>query len=176
MATAGQCCSECGRRLGAEKLRLVDGQPVCLDCLYGPVEPVTIWPIGVVVNDRQRAKEGFGATGGDLSEIRLAPGQLRFMQGLADETHLTIVWQLHQSRPPKTVFHRGWDGKEVGPFASRTPDRLSPIAVTEVELVEVRGTTLIVRGLDAVNGTPVLDIKVSPKGLHRGRERNEGTS
>ena len=89
------------------------------------------------------------------------------MKALADETHLTIIWHLHQARPIKTVFHRGWDGKEVGPFASRTPDRLMPIAVTDVELIEVRGTTLVVRGLDAIDGTPVLDIKVSKKSLKR---------
>ncbi len=89
------------------------------------------------------------------------------MRGLADETHLTIVWQLHQARPVKTVFRRGWDGKRVGPFASRTPDRPTPIAITDVELLEVRGNVLKVRGLDAIDGTPVLDIKVAGKSLRR---------
>lgn len=154
-------CSDCGQTCDEGGTRLVDGEPVCLKCLYGDAEPVTIWPIGVVVNNRNRRERGFGATGGDLSEIHLWPGMGRFMTGLADETHLTVVWQLHQARPVKTVFARGRDGKRVGPFASRTPDRPTPIAVTDVELVEVNGTTLVVRGLDAVNGTPVLDIKVA---------------
>ncbi|MCD6364644.1 MAG: SAM-dependent methyltransferase, partial [Planctomycetes bacterium] len=90
---------------------------------------------------------------------------VRFMKGLADETHLTIVWQFHQAKPVRSVFHRGWDHKLVGVFASRSPNRLTPIAVTDVELVGIDGTTLTVRGLEAVNGTPVLDIKVATKSL-----------
>ncbi len=160
-------CSECGLAYNADEIRIVDGKNVCLKCLCGDAESITIRPIGIVVNDKNRAKSGFGTSGGDVSEIRLHPGQARFMKALADETHLTIIWNLHQSRPVKTVFNRGWDGKEVGPFASRTPDRLTPIAVTDVELIEVKGTTLIVRSLDAIDGTPILDIKVSRKSLKR---------
>ncbi len=160
-------CSECGGECSEDSIRFIDDKPVCLNCLYGSIDPVRIWPIGVVVNDKKRASRGFGTSGGDVSQIRLSPGMSRFMKGLVDETHLTIVWQLHQARAIKSVFHRGWDGKEVGAFASRTPDRLTPIAVTDVELLEVRGTMLTVRGLDAVNGTPVLDIKVARKSLRR---------
>jgi len=104
--------------------------------------------------------------------IRLSGGMSSMMKGLSDETHLTVLWQLHKSRPVKTVFARGWDGKKVGPFASRTPDRLTPIAITDVELLEVEGTTLTVRGLDAVDGTPVLDIKVARKSLEQTRKAN----
>jgi len=162
-------CSECGRACPADRTKLIDGKCVCVRCLCGDVEPVAIWPIGRVVNGKKRAERSPGAPGTDVSEIHLHPGQERFMKGLADETHLTIVWQLHQARPVKTVFHRGWDGKRVGPFASRTPNRPTPIAITDVELLEVRGTRLIVRGLDAVDGTPVLDIKVSGKSLRARR-------
>jgi len=160
-------CSDCGRTCDEASARMVDGEPVCLKCLYGDVEPLTIRPIGFVVNDKTRANRAFGTTGGSVSEIRLYPGIARFMKGLADESHLTILWHIHRQRPLRTVFARGWDGKEVGPFASRTPDRLTPIAVTDVELVEVKGTTLVVRGLDAINETPVLDIKVGMASLRR---------
>lgn len=158
-------CSECKRDCGNDALRLVDGRPICLKCLYNDAKAATIWPVGFVVNDKSRASGDFGTTGSDISEIHLYPGMARFMKGLSDETHLTVVWQTHRARSVKTVFRRGWDRKRVGPFASRTPDRLTPIAVTDVELLKVRGTTLIVRGLDAINGTPILDIKVSMKSL-----------
>jgi tRNA (Thr-GGU) A37 N-methylase len=145
----------------------VDGGPVCLTCLYGDVQPLTIYPIGVVANERRRER-GLGtrsASGGDVSEIRLHPGLAPLMKGLADETHLVIVWQLHRARGVETDFARGFDGKRVGPFASRTPDRLTPIAITEVELLGIEGTVLSVRGLDAIDGSPVLDIKMSvPRG------------
>ena len=50
-------------------------------------------------------------------------------------------------------------GKEVGVFASRTPHRSSRIAVSDVELVKVENGTVFVKGLDAFEGSPVLDIK-----------------
>jgi len=168
MSGDARTCSECGGSFAPDGARRVDGRWVCLRCLYGDAEPLAVYPIGVVRSGRRRARKGFGTRGGgELAEVRLYPGQARFMTGVAEESHLTILWRLHQARPARTVFARGWDGKRVGPFASRTPDRLTPIAVSDVELVEVRGTTLVVRGLDAVDGTPVLDIKVAPEGLRR---------
>lgn len=165
-------CTECRQDCGKDSIRLVDGKPICLNCLYGGVDPVGIRPIGFVVNRKKRAKDGLHLVGGGLSEIRLSAGMARFMKGLADETHLTVVWQLHEGGPIKSVFRRGWDGKKVGPFASRTPNRPTPIAVTDVELLGIAGTTLTVRGLDAVNGTPVLDIKVAMESLRRTNKRN----
>ena len=53
------------------------------------------------------------------------------------------------------------DLKEIGTFASRSPNRLSKIAVTDVRLIRIEDTTLIVSGLDAINGSPVLDIKMA---------------
>lgn len=150
---------------------MIDGEPVSLTALYPDgANPILMRPIGYVVNDKERGAGGFGITGGDISEIHLYPGMARFMKGLEDETSLLVLWHFHEARPIRSVFHRGYDGKHVGPFASRTPDRLTPIGVTEVELLEVKGTTLIVRGLDAFNGTPVLDIKVSLASLKRSRE------
>jgi tRNA (Thr-GGU) A37 N-methylase len=82
------------------------------------------------------------------------------MFGLDQEPEITIVYYLHKTRPVKTRFNRGLDGKRVGVFASRSPDRLSRIGIQNVHLMEIKGTTLFVKGLDAVSGTPVLDIKL----------------
>jgi len=164
-------CSECGRQCEQGMTKSIDGEQLCHQCLYGDIDPVCIWPIGLVKNDKKRRKQGFGVTGDGPSEIRLSPGMAKFMKGLADETHLTIVWQLHKARPTRSTFHRGWDRKEVGPFASRTPDRLTPIAITNVKLLKINGTTLTVSGLDAIDGTPVLDIKVAMKSLSSNSRR-----
>jgi len=82
------------------------------------------------------------------------------MYRLEDEEYLTIVYYLHKMRRVRSRFKRGLDGKEVGVFASRTPDRLSRIGIQDVRLLRVAGTTLVVEGLDAIDGTPVLDIKM----------------
>ena len=158
-------CSNCGQMCNPESLKFIDDKQICLKCLYGDAKPLRIRPIGYVVNDKERNSKGFGTTGSDISTIKLFSGMVRFMKGLAQESHLTVLWQLHQRKPIRTVFARGWDGKQVGPFASRTPDRLTPIAVTDVELLKVEGASLVVRGLDAINKTPVLDIKVATQSL-----------
>jgi tRNA-Thr(GGU) m(6)t(6)A37 methyltransferase TsaA len=51
------------------------------------------------------------------------------------------------------------DMPAVGIFAQRAKHRPNPIGITAVELIEVRGPVLVVKGLDAIDGTPVLDIK-----------------
>jgi len=94
------------------------------------------------------------------SRIELLPSQERFLYKLDEEKHLTVVYYLHKARPVRSRFKRGLDGKEVGVFASRTPDRLTPIGIQDVRLVGIRGTVLIVEGLDAIDGTPVLDLKM----------------
>ncbi len=142
----------------------VDGEALAIETLYGDSRPIVIRAIGHVVREDRRADD---RDHGNISEIRLLPGMERFMLGLEQETALVILWHLDRALPVRTRFPRGWDGKEVGPFASRTPHRLTPIGVTEVELLAVRGTTLVVRGLDAFDGTPVLDIKVSFESLRR---------
>ena len=120
-----------------------------------------IYPIGFVANKQDRDNSDFGLCGKSrTSRIKLFSSQKQFMYKLEDERNLTIVYYLHKARPVRTRFKRGLDGKEVGVFASRTPDRLSRIGIQDVRLVRVEGTTLIVKGLDAINGTPVLDIKL----------------
>ncbi|WP_320044081.1 TrmO family methyltransferase [uncultured Desulfobacter sp.] len=154
-------CSECSSACNRENLFIIDDRPVCRKCLFGDASAVTIYPIGIVKNNFERDETPFGRKGsGPASEIELLPSQKRFMSGLEQEAEITIVYYLHKARSVKTCFKRGLDGKQVGVFASRTPDRLSRIGIQDVKLLDIKGTTLFVEGLDAVNGTPVLDIKL----------------
>ena len=82
------------------------------------------------------------------------------MYKLEEEKIITVVYYLHEAISTKSVFNRGLDGKKVGVFASRTPYRLSKIGIQDVKLLKIEDTTLYIKGLDAVNGTPVLDIKM----------------
>lgn len=154
-------CAECGATCREGEIFVIDSRNVCRRCLYGDVKPVRIYPIGFVDNQLERDATDFGTKGkAERARIELFPSQKRFMYKLEEEHSLTIVYYLHKARPVKSRFRRGVDGKEVGVFASRTPDRLSKIGIQDVRLIGVEGTTLIVEGLDAVNGTPVLDIKL----------------
>ncbi len=155
-------CSMCGKNSDTKHLFKIDNELVCATCIYGDVQPFEIYPIGVVRNSLERSETDFGLRGKhkNPSRIELLPSQKRFMYKIEDEQYLTIVYYLHKARQVVSVFNRGLDGKKVGLFASRTPDRLSRIGIQDVRLLEVQGTTLFVEGLDAVDMTPVLDIKL----------------
>jgi tRNA (Thr-GGU) A37 N-methylase len=154
-------CAECGAACIKEDVVVIDDQNICCRCLYGNVSPMQIYPIGFVRNQLDRDDTDFGLSGKrQRSRVELFPSQKRFIYRLEEEREITIVYYLHKSRPVRSTFKRGFDGKKVGVFASRTPDRLSKIGIQDVRLVKVEGTALIVEGLDAINGTPVLDIKM----------------
>jgi len=154
-------CADCNAVCKNDELFIIDNRQVCGVCLFGDVPPVIIYPIGIVNNDLERENKQFRKERIDsISQIELLPSQKQFMSGLEEEPEITIVYYLHKSYSVKTRFNRGLDGKRVGVFASRTPDRLSKIAIQDVYLLDIKDTTLIVKGLDAINGTPVLDIKL----------------
>jgi len=161
MGKVFQKCLKCGSDLPQEKIFIIDGNCTCVNCLYGKVEPFQIYPIGIVQNDLKRNKTNFGTVGkGGISCIKLLTSQQPFLYKIDEEKYLTIVYYLHQVKQIRSVFKRGLDGKKVGIFSSRTPDRLSRLAIQDVTLVKVEGINLYVEGLDAIDGTPVLDIKL----------------
>lgn len=109
--------------------------------------------------------EGVDENWGDVvSRIKvseeLAPG----FRGLEQFSHVLVVFFMHRSSfDAGTDLVRRPQGRadmpESGIFAQRAKHRPNPIGVTAVELLEVQGNVLTVRGLDAIDGTPVLDIK-----------------
>ena len=163
-------CSECGETIHKGKICIIDDKAVCFGCMHGDRTPFDIYPIG-----RVRTKLGASETSNlpaaskGISCIDLFPSQKRFLYKLEEETSLLIVYYLHKVESVITVFNRRLDGKRVGVFASRTPNRLSKIAVQDVSLLKIEGNKLYVEGLDAMDESPVLDIK-----LGLGRRRASG--
>lgn len=74
---------------------------------------------------------------------------------------IIVVFWFHKEAQTKLQVHpRGDLSRPIrGAFATRTQKRPNKVGVTEVELLSVKGNKLKVRGLDAINGTPVIDIK-----------------
>ncbi len=95
------------------------------------------------------------------SRIILGPELAEGLQGLERQPRVLVVFHFHRSEGFELLQHpRGDPNRERrGVFALRSPRRPNPIGVTEVDLLEIRGNVLRVRGLDAVDGTPVLDLK-----------------
>ena len=79
--------------------------------------------------------------------------------GLENYDTIEVLYWLDQSRRDLIRQSPRSDGQTLGTFALRSPVRPNPIGTSMVKLVRVEKGTLVVRGLDCLDGTPLLDIK-----------------
>ena len=94
-----------------------------------------------------------------ISKIEISKeyeGGLKDIEGF---THLHVFYWLHKSKGFSLLVTTPWDTISHGLFTTRSPHRPNPIGHAVVELVEQKDNILSVRGLDAIEGTPVMDIK-----------------
>ncbi len=88
-------------------------------------------------------------------------------------SHLYVIWVFDRSEGVSLTGAPPSDNRPHGVFATRSPFRPNPIGLTVVELLSREGRMLRVRGVDMLDGTPILDIKpylsnVPPERLRRG--------
>jgi tRNA-Thr(GGU) m(6)t(6)A37 methyltransferase TsaA len=81
------------------------------------------------------------------------------LDGITDYPQIEVLYWLHLSRRDLLLQSPRNDGSTRGTFALRSPARPNPIGTSIVTLVRVEGSALLVRGLDCLDGTPLLDIK-----------------
>ena len=119
-------------------------------------------PIGYVrspYNDPSQVPKGLGAKHDAEGELEILA---EFEPGLKDIegfSHLVVVWIFDRSDGFDLCGKPPCDDREHGVFATRSPRRPNPIALTTVELLGREGRRLRVRGIDMLDGTPILDIK-----------------
>jgi len=95
------------------------------------------------------------------SRVVVDPSLVEGLQGLEPGQRIMVVFYFHRSQGFDLLQHPQGDRNRPrrGVFALRSPRRPNPIGVTVVDLVAIQGNVLRVLGLDAINGTPVLDLK-----------------
>ncbi|MGD8506938.1 MAG: tRNA (N6-threonylcarbamoyladenosine(37)-N6)-methyltransferase TrmO [Candidatus Bathyarchaeota archaeon] len=98
------------------------------------------------------------------TRVVVEPEYLEALDGIEDYSHLFVIFFMHEiSRKRKPVLkvhpRRRSDIRLQGIFATRSPQRPNPIGLTLVQLVERKQNILVVKGLDAYDETPVLDLK-----------------
>ena len=124
---------------------------------------ITLKPIGYVRNTRlDLDDDNWGSV---ASEIRLDESLLEeSLDGIETFSHAEIIFYFDQVADEKEIplsrHPRGnKDWPKVGIFAQRNKDRPNHLGLTIVKIIRREGRSLFVKGLDAVHGTPVLDIK-----------------
>ncbi|MGE5645975.1 MAG: tRNA (N6-threonylcarbamoyladenosine(37)-N6)-methyltransferase TrmO [Acidobacteriota bacterium] len=133
-------------------------------------------PIGHVrspYKDTAQIPKGLGAQHEAEGTLDILP---EFEPGLTDIegfSHLYVIWTFDRAEGFDLIASPPTDNRPHGVFATRSPRRPNPIGLTVVELLGREGAILRVRGVDMLDGTPILDIKpyltsVPPERLRRG--------
>jgi tRNA-Thr(GGU) m(6)t(6)A37 methyltransferase TsaA len=129
---------------------------------YTQPSPLTLQPIGYVASDVDKLLRP--------QEIKAQPARLVIdpaleegLHGLEGGQRLLVIFQFHRLSGFELLQHPKGDKERPlrGVFALHSPRRPNPIGVTEVDLLRREGHILHVIGLDAVNGTPILDLKLN---------------
>lgn len=146
-------------------------------------------PIGYVrspYQSSQQVPKGLGAKHDAIGVFEILP---EFEAGLTDIegfSHLIVLWVFDRAETCELLAKPPSDTRVHGVFATRSPRRPNPIGLTVVQLIRRDGCSLHVRGIDMLDGTPILDLKpylssIPQEKLHRGwlaeaeaRTRTEG--
>ena len=116
-------------------------------------------PIGVVHSPFNHVRNVPRESESTVGEIAVFKEYEPGLEGIDGVSHLIILWVFHKSQGCSLRVKPLHYEDIRGVFATRHPDRPNPIGFTVVELLERRGRVLKVRGVDMVDGTPVVDIK-----------------
>ncbi len=129
---------------------------------YPLAAPAVVGPIGLVHNDvKAPIHEGWAEI---VSEVELFPAFEEALEGIDAYSHLQILFWIHRVTVEQRLIRRlhPRDRAELplmGVLATRSQYRPNPIGLTVVRLLGRQGRRLRVQGLDAIDGTPILDIK-----------------
>lgn len=117
--------------------------------------------IGIIRSPYLTRKEAprSGAMSDEICTIEVYEEFAESVEGVEEYDRLVILYWLHQAKRETLQVYPHGKSELKGVFASRSPDRPNPIGLSVVRLVQRRGRILKVVGLDAIDTTPLLDIK-----------------
>jgi tRNA-Thr(GGU) m(6)t(6)A37 methyltransferase TsaA len=123
------------------------------------MDEIKFKPIGIARNNVKEAR--FGNFGEEITEIVVDEEFTDALTGIDDYSHVIIVFWMDKVKK-YVITHQPQGNPEVpvvGIFSCRCPSRPNPIAMTTVKLIGHEGNTIKVKGLDILDGTPIIDIK-----------------
>ncbi|MCO1602393.1 tRNA (N6-threonylcarbamoyladenosine(37)-N6)-methyltransferase TrmO [Desulfosporosinus nitroreducens] len=108
--------------------------------------------------------------------ITLHPDYASALEGLRTFNYIYVIYHLNEATSPIELLTRSpWAPEiEIGLFASRSANRPNPLGLSIVQIKEIRNNELIISGIDAYNGTPLIDIKPYIHFLDSKEDANNG--
>jgi tRNA-Thr(GGU) m(6)t(6)A37 methyltransferase TsaA len=122
----------------------------------------TMEPIGVArtpYTDTAAIPRGPDAKHEAEGVLELRPELAEGLRDIEGFSHLYVIWVFDRAGPAELTGVPPTDTRAHGVFASRSPRRPNPIGLTVVRLLRREGARLHVRGVDMLDGTPILDVK-----------------
>lgn len=126
------------------------------------MEAFTMRPIGHArspFTDPSDIPKGLGARHDVEGTLEILPELESGLQDIEGFSHLFVLWAFHRHQGFDLLCKPPTDDRPHGIFATRAPRRPNPIGLTVVELLGREGRVLRVRGVDMLDGTPLLDLK-----------------
>lgn len=123
---------------------------------------ITMEPVGIVRSPYKNAADvprGLGAKHDAEGILEIRQELEAGLTDIEGFSHLFVFWVFDRSEGFELMVTPPSDHRPHGVFATRSPRRPNPIALTVVELLRRDGRRLFVRGVDMLDGTPILDIK-----------------
>ncbi|HVN65589.1 MAG TPA: tRNA (N6-threonylcarbamoyladenosine(37)-N6)-methyltransferase TrmO [Methanomicrobiales archaeon] len=122
---------------------------------------IELRPIGVISSPFRNRGEAprQGRFSAEESEIRVFPEYMEGLRDLALHSRIFVLYWCDRSRRDILTATPPHEQIEHGVFATRSPERPNPVALCLVELLSLEGDRLRVRGLDALDGSPLVDLK-----------------
>ena len=115
--------------------------------------------IGIIHSPYKTTKDVPKGCKKEISEIEIYEEYKDGLKDLQDFTHMNVYFWLHKSKGYSLSVKTPWDETPHGLFTTRTPHRPNPLGHTIVEIIEIEKNSIKVKGLDAIDGTPLIDIK-----------------
>ena len=100
-----------------------------------------------------------GRTDGPVCRIEIFEPWVAALRGLERYSHVEVIYWLHQSRRDLVLQSPASDANLHGTFSLRSPVRPNPLGTSVARLVGIEGSFVSVRGLDCLDGTPLVDLK-----------------
>ena len=149
-----------GRNAAPRRLALqeVGADGIEMTILYGE-ENMNLKPIGMIHSPYKDRKECPPQGREEICEIEVFEEYAQGLKDIDGFSHLILLYWLHSAKGYSLLLKTPWDSERHGVFATRSPNRPNPIGFSVVELIEINANKLKVKGLDALERTPLIDIK-----------------
>lgn len=122
-------------------------------------EPQPIGFISTPFKDTAQIPKGLGAQHREAGVLRILPAYEAGLTDIEGFSHLIVLWVFDRAEGFDLVVRPPTADRPHGLFTTRSPRRPNPIGLTVVELLARQKESLLVRGVDMLDGTPILDIK-----------------